>query len=126
MNTQTITMAVAERIADLAPTVADAITDRLVEKESARRVEKIMTALQTLDGDERSAKKLGPDIKAFDANGAIVSEAYSKARLDERNKLHKKIEKTRAAIDAALAGDLSRLDNLNTDKPEAKLKGDDE
>ena len=111
-----ISVAVAARLAAISPVVAEAVIEALTRKETDRRVTLITAGIEKLEDEERALRRLGADMKAFTADGTLISESYSKARLDERAKAAKTIEKLRRALDQALAGDMGPLAQNDANK----------
>lgn len=97
-----IQISVAEKIATLGPGVADKVINTIVEKELIRRSNALVDCIDKLEKEEKAFRKLGADQKTFDEKGSVVSEYYSKARVEDRAKTKKKIEKITAAITKAL------------------------
>lgn len=113
----TVTTKVAVRIANLAPDVENKVVDVLVQRELDRRSTALVTIIDRLDKAERDFRRLGADVITFDENGAKTSEAFSKARVDERKKAKEQIDKMTKAIDKALTGgDFNDLYNLANQK----------
>jgi hypothetical protein len=108
---------VAEQISQLGPSVEDQVVRALADREKNRRADALVKALDDLARFEQDFKKLKPDQVAFDDKGEKVSETFSKIRIDERDKLTKKIEKYTKAINKALEnkdfGDVYNLSNNN-------------
>lgn len=107
---------IAEKISEIAPSLEKEIIEALVNRELSKRSTAIVTALDELSKMEKDLKKVKPDQQGFDGEGKVVSETYSKAKLEEMNKLKQKIEKFTKAIDKALNGDMGDVYNLNSSK----------
>lgn len=105
---------VAESIANIAPKVEDQVVEVIVERELEKRATAIVKAMDTLSKFETDLRKIKPDQTSFSETGEKVSETYSKAKLEEKNKLTQKIEKNTKAINKALeTGDYQDVYNLN-------------
>lgn len=104
-----LTDAVATSVAALSPEINDAVKDVLVNRVKQKRVTQLVDAIDKLDKLEKEFRKFKPDVVAYADDGTVVSTNWSKAKLDERNKAKQAIEKATAAIEAAIAGDFSRL-----------------
>lgn len=105
---------VAESIANITPKVEDQVVEVLVERELEKRATAIVKAMDTLSKFEGELKKIRPDQTSFSETGEKISETYSKAKLEEKNKLQQKIDKNTKAINKALeTGDYQDVYNLN-------------
>lgn len=105
---------VAESIANIAPKVEDQVVEAIVERELEKRSTAIVKAMDTLTKFENDLKKIKPDQTSFSEIGEKISESYSKAKLEEKNKLTQKIDKNTKAINKALeTGDYQDVYNLN-------------
>ena len=114
MTTQTINTAVAERLAAIAPEVTSKVIDHLVTKELNRRSEAVINGLGELDKLKSEQKKLKPDVISYNEDGSVASSNWSKAKLEEKNKVDQKIAKLGKAIDKALVeNDYSDLFNVS-------------
>lgn len=113
-----VTIKVAEQIAEIAPKVEDKVVDVIVTRELSKRADGLVKALDVLSQLEKDVKKIGPDQKSFDETGKEISQTFSKGRLDERNKLQKRIDKTTGAINKALEkGEFGDVYNLGKPEP---------
>jgi hypothetical protein len=114
INTQSIAVAVADRISKIAPAVTDKVIEHLVNKELMRRSEAVINGMSELDKLKNEARKMKPDMISYNLDGSIASSTWSKAKLDEKNKADQKIEKITKAIDKALTdNDYSDLYNVS-------------
>lgn len=105
---------VAENIANIAPKVEDQVVEVIVERELEKRATAIVKAMDILSKFEIDLKKIKPDQTSFSETGEKISESYSKAKLEEKNKLTQKIDKNTKAINKALeTGDYQDVYNLN-------------
>jgi DNA-directed RNA polymerase specialized sigma54-like protein len=98
----TLQMTVAEQITKISPQVEEQVVDTLVKREKNRRADALVQCLDKMGRFEADLKKLKADQTSFDSEGKKVSETFSKARLEERAKLEKKIAKLSGAITKAL------------------------
>jgi len=95
----------------------------LAKKEIDRRTQAVLDGLESLQKQEKDLKKMKPDMPAYDSAGKLVSENWSKAKIDEKAKLEKAIVKLSDALDAALdKADYGKLFNMN--KPDESPKQD--
>jgi len=109
----TIRMKVAERIAEIIPRVETEVVEHMIQKEVDKRTNATIQVLAKLDDAERDLRKAGPDVQQFDENGKKTHESFSKARIEQRNKLKGKIAKFTGAITKAYdKDDWSDLFNL--------------
>lgn len=119
MSTQQISILVAERIKNIAPEVSDKVVEHLVAKELNRRSEAVINGFGELDKMKSDLKKTKPDVVTYNIDGTVASSNWTKAKLEEKNKLEQKMEKLTKAIDKALVdNDYSDLYNLA--KPSAE------
>jgi hypothetical protein len=80
------------------PEVKSAVLSHYVEAEINGRVQRAVLAIKTLGDLDKRLRKLRPDQEQYDASGKLVSETYSKAKLEER----RKVEEQQARIETAL------------------------
>lgn len=106
--------AVVDKLSTISAVVHDRVVDHFVERETGRRADAIVRGLdQMADLDREIGKIDKPDQKSLDAAGHVVSQTFSQGRWDQLQKLHGKRQKLTEALDAALDGDMNRLNNLN-------------
>jgi len=124
--------AISEKVAEQLSSSGDVITGRviahLVEREVSKRSEAVIRALDVLDKLIKESKKIKPDLVAFGDDGKVISQSWSKQKIDERDANNAKIAKTQSVIDKALErNDYSDLFNLvnNNAKPEQPGKNPD-
>lgn len=108
-ETKSIKQLVSERLAESYPVLEARIVDVLAEDVLTKRQDHFLKALTALDQAEGELKKLGPDNKQFDGNGAVVSETYSQDQLNKKRKVVERIEKINNAINKAAQGDYTKL-----------------
>ncbi len=114
----TVQTKVAEQLANLSPKVEEKVVEALTKRELDKRSDAVVKILDLLSRSEVDVKKLGPDLYTFDAEGKRTSEAYSKARTEERKKAHERIEKLTKALTKALDNnDYGDLYNLAKEQP---------
>jgi len=110
----TVQVKVAETIANIAPKVEDKVVDVLVERELKRRSDALVSAMDKLDKMEKELSKIKADQISFDEDGKIVSQTFSKAKKEEKDKLSQKVQKATNAINKALEkgefGDVYNID----------------
>ena len=109
----TIGEQVAEQLGNSGIQITERVITHLVEKEVSRRAEAIIKALSNLDALDKEGRKIKPDLVGYDDAGKIISQSWSKQKIDERNVNIAKIAKLQAAIDKALdKNDFSDLFNM--------------
>ena len=112
--TQTITTAVAEKLANLSPVVNAKVVDYMVEKEIEKRSNAIVTAMDKLNALKNDLKKVKPDQVFYDDAGAQTRAEWSKSKLEEKNKLTQQVDKFEKALTAAIdQGDMAKVYELN-------------
>lgn len=120
---------VAETIANISPKVEDKVVDVLVDREVKRRSDALVSALDKLDKMEKELLKIKADQISFDEDGKVVSQTYSKAKKEEKDKLSQKITKAVNAINKALEkgdyGDVYNIDKAG-DSQKSDRDGDQE
>lgn len=82
--------------------VRNRIVQALSEKVIAERTEKLAKAFGRREQMSRDLNKIRPDIVGYNANGAKVSEAFSKAKLDELKKAKEELNRLDKAIGKAV------------------------
>lgn len=90
--------------------VRDDVVKKLVTAEIENRVQKLTDALsarKTLFVELKKAEK--PDVQTFNADGSVATSGYSKEKLEQIKKAKEKLDKQDKAIEAALGGDFSKL-----------------
>lgn len=90
-------------------TVMARVKEAFVERELQKRTDALVKAFDKLTEARSDLKKIKPDVVAYDEDGKEVSASYSKAKIDERKKAQEKVGKIESAINAALAGDYSKV-----------------
>lgn len=110
----TINEQVAEKLAEISPTVESKVVDLMVDKEVSRRVELITQGLGKLSDWEREGRKLSkPDVETFNEDGSQASAVFSKSHLDALTKHNERVAKLTRALDKAIdAGDMGDLINF--------------
>lgn len=112
-----ITLKVASAIAALAPAVEEGVVSTLVERERNKRVDAIVTAIGQYDVIVREGRAFEkPDITAYNTEGNLTSEGFSKQRIEQRTKHKERLAKLEKAIDKALSGDMGDLNNFINQK----------
>lgn len=112
-----INIAVAQRLIQACPALPlQHVIDRLAEAEIKKRADALFKAVQASDDCYRQFAKMNrPDVIGYDSGRKIISEAFSKQRLDEVEKVQKKLSKIEKAVGRATAAkpDYSELLSLN-------------
>jgi hypothetical protein len=106
---------VAQEISGASPIIQDKVVAHFAGKEISRRADLIVSAMDNWKELNVQVKKIRCDQQSFDTTGQLVSETFSKQKMDERNSLTRKIADLTAAVEDALT-------NNNYDKLE-KLVG---
>lgn len=102
MNTQSISMKVAEQVKQLgSEKVVNQVVDTLVTSEINKRAEALAGALKMMDESSRELKKTKPDQVAIQQDGKKV-ETYSAKAFEARQKLEEKIAKIDKIVEAAV------------------------
>lgn len=114
---------VAALIKDKAPQqVEDKVVDALVAREVSRRSDALTKAIDEYARIEGEIKRIKPDVVTYNIDKSIKDSSYSKAKVEELEKLNKKLDKHEKAITKALEdkdyGDLYNLGKSdgNSDK----------
>jgi SMC interacting uncharacterized protein involved in chromosome segregation len=94
---------VAERLVELAPSVAGVVVETLAQKENGRRIEAFLDVVDKLDNATKELRKIKPDNVQYDANDIEISASYSKELVEKRKKLKDQIAKFEKAIEATEA-----------------------
>jgi hypothetical protein len=109
----TLLSSISEKVKESNDAVREQVIENRVSKEINKRVEALDKALGARSAAQGDVRKLDrPDVKALDSEGKIVSEAYSEERFKELKKAREKLEKIDKAIDKALNGDFSKLNEI--------------
>lgn len=121
---------VAETIANIAPKVEDKVVDALVDRELKRRSDALVSAMDKLDKMEKELSKIKADQISFDEDGKVVSQTFSKAKKEEKDKLSQKVQKATNAINKALEkgdfGDVYNIDKAGDNQKSDRDEGRDE
>lgn len=116
-----VQVAVAEKIALLAPAVQDQVVEALLTREKTKRADAMVQVIDKLEREEKSFVKLVADGATYDEKGNKVTSYFTKARLDERTKTQKKIDKLTGALNKALEkGDFGDVYNFAKSDPIAE------
>jgi len=92
--------------------VFDRVRDHLVEDELKRRTDLVLKGLAKKEEIERELRKVKPDQQGLDLSGKVVSETYSKAKVEEVKKLKEQLNKVEKALEGALASEKPCFDKL--------------
>ena len=93
--------------------VINQVVGHFVKKEQDRRADTVIAAMDKLTAHNRELNKIKPDMVGYDADGQKVTESFSKAKLDEANKVKSAIGKLEKALTKALENaDYADLFNL--------------
>jgi len=122
--------AVGLELSAACPRVADQVKAAIVTSEINKRSEAIIKGLDKLDSLQRADKKIKPDMVQYDTAGTVISENWSKAKLDEKNKSQATIRKLTSAINKALGngdfGDLTGIMGADTNGKKDKVTSETE
>lgn len=109
---QPIRTTLAEALSRINPDVAQSVVGVMVDREIEKRSKIIVQALDMLDREETTLKRIKPDQMQFNENGTVISQSYSQSALQSRNKQVDKVQKLTAAINKALEGDLQGVNKF--------------
>lgn len=113
MTAATLKETVAAKIAEIGPRVQDAVVEHFATKEAEKRSNAIIKGMDDLSQIDRELNKVKrPDSITYNADRTVAGETYTKARLDEIEKLERKREKLVKALDKAISGEMGDLYNL--------------
>ena len=93
-------------------TVVDRVRAALVDKELEDRKAAVLTVLSKLQEARKDAKKIKPDQETYNADGAIVTSTFSKAKVEELKKSKELQDKLESAIVKALEGDFGKVKEM--------------
>jgi len=128
-KTKSLNETVAERIAKSGDKVLEVIANARYEKEFKRRSDAATKVVDNLFVLEGNLKKIRPDHVSYTVvEGKRVEHAsWSKAKLDERDKLEQQIAQHETALTKAFEeDDWEKLFNLANGKPVGEVKEDDQ
>jgi hypothetical protein len=132
MAEKTIHELIAEQVASVHPLIAGEVAERFAKREVEKRATTLVQGLDKLSELKKNFEKLRPDHVTYNEKGEKVSEGYTKAKLEERNKAAAAISKLEKTITKAYdAGDFGELNQIlgsgKGNKPEggAEDKGTD-
>lgn len=120
----TVTAAEDTTVVDVLTAVSETIKDRaseevvarvqetFVERELTKRTDALVKAFDKLSAAKGDLNKIKPDNVLYNEDETVASSTFSKAKLEERNKARKAVKKIEDAINAALAGDFSKVYNI--------------
>lgn len=94
-----VTAAVKELVAKSYGDVFNRVIEQLAEAEIAERVKVLREAVAKHAELKAALAKMKPDQRWFRADGSLVDEAFSKAKLDEKKKLEDQLARLEKAID---------------------------
>jgi hypothetical protein len=120
MTAQTLRETVAAQVAAISPAVEEKVVAHFVTAETKKRADAIVKGMDDLTAAQKDRAKIAkPDAVNYNADRTVASETYTKPRLDEIDKIDKRIDKLTKALDKAIAGDMGDLLNLGKggDKP---------
>lgn len=122
-----ITEAVAKKIADAGPDTLERVVSTLAEEVLRKRVNALVSAYTESDNLAKKLRTLKPDQLGYDDTGAVVSQSYSKQRLEERKKVEARTARVNKAINKAVeSNDFGDLFKLGDGKSEASAEVLDE
>jgi hypothetical protein len=119
-NSQTLNTEIASRIASVSEAVYERVVNAIVEKEVVSRADIIAKGIGQLSDLERELARTKADSITYNDDGTVASSAWSKPKLDAKNKLVEKISKIKSALDDALSGKMDKLSAI------LRGKGDDQ
>lgn len=106
----TLAQVVAEKISGSNDVIKEKVIDVLAGREITRRADLVVKAFDHLDSLKKSLSKVKPDQVLYSDSGEKLQEGFSRAKLEEKNKLQDSLDKLSNAIDLALGkGDFSKL-----------------
>ena len=92
--------------------IADTVTARRREDANRAVVTRILYALERRDALQYDFDKCKPDLVQYHGDGSVAARTYSEAGLKAMQHAEARLQKMTAAITAAMAGDLSKLDEI--------------
>lgn len=108
-----------ERIKTSGTEVVSRLVNELVDIEVQARVKALREAVSAREVAEKTLNKIQPDQASYDANGNVVSNTFSKAKLEELRKAKENLKKIDEAIDkAVMNGDFSQVKNIKASPAE--------
>ena len=112
--TQALRKRIEEQIASSGETLQNQVVTTLVDQELIRRCALVVAGIVKIRQLELDLRKVNkPDNEAFDAEGKVVHQTYSKGKLEEIKKAKEKIETWDRAINNAIGkADYKRLEEL--------------
>lgn len=111
----TLAMKVAERIAGSGTQVENAVVAVLANKEIERRTNLVVSTMAELDKLDKEHKKMKPDQVFYKEDKSVLSEGFSKAVIESREKNRVRFNKISKALDKALnTNDFGDLNNVNS------------
>ncbi len=106
---------VAASITDAGPAILSKVIDKLASLEIEKRADALLNGVNAAISAKRELQKIKPDQQSFDASGKVVTETYSKAKVEERKKAEEKLAKIEAAVEKAVnKNDFSGVLGLKT------------
>lgn len=112
---QSIGQKVAANIADAGPAILGKVIDKLASAEIEKRADALLNAVNAAIATKRELYKVKPDLVAYNADGKVASENWTKPKLEEKKKLEEKLAKIEAAVDKAVnKNDFSGVLGLKT------------
>ena len=123
---QHVARKVTEALGAAHPRIEAQVVEAFVKREVDKRADALVKVMDLLTATKRELNKCGPDNVAYDHTGAKTHESYSKKRIDEMDKLRKKIGKIEKALNKALENsDYGELYNFASGKaPTEDQSGD--
>lgn len=97
-----VTTKVAEQIAALSPSVETAVVETLVQREIDKRSEALVKCIDAHSKLRSDLNKIKADQVTYNLDGSKAAEVFSKAKVEEHNKLKAKVAKYEKAINKAL------------------------
>lgn len=91
------------------------VKEHYVDQEVQKRVQQLVKGLDSLQAARKELAKIKPDNIVYDEDEQIISQGFSKAKLDDLGKARKKVSKLEKALSKAFDGDFSELNNLGNE-----------
>jgi len=101
---------VADGIKNSQEDVLNKVVTQLVDTEVEIRKNLILEGLKNYDDVKDKLSKIKPDVLAYDETGKVASQNFSKAKIDEKQKLEKQFKEIQTALNLAIEkGDYKKL-----------------
>lgn len=104
---------VAEKLINCNSLLVDKLAQLRADQIIKERLDKLSKIYVNYYDLQSKLDKFKPDNVQYDIEGKVVTETYSKAKLDERSKLIKDLNKLTNLLNCLETNDFSQLDNYN-------------